>query len=41
VQAAALLTLRWRIVAWLVVIELVLGQDLLGRLLATLQESGT
>jgi hypothetical protein len=36
-KAARLLSLRWRIVAWLVVIELMLGQNLLGRLLAALQ----
>ena len=36
-KAARLLSLRWRIVAWLVVIELMLGQNLLGRLLAVLQ----
>jgi hypothetical protein len=27
------LTLRWRVAGWLLVIELVLGQDLLGRFL--------
>ena len=32
-----LLSLRWRVVTWLVVIELMLGQNLLGRFLATLQ----
>ena len=37
-QAATLLALRWRIVTWLVVIELVLGQNLLGQLLAALHE---
>ena len=37
-QAATLLALRWRIVTWLVVIELVLGQNLLGQVLAFLQE---
>jgi hypothetical protein len=37
--AARLLSLRWRIVAWLVVIELMLGQNLLGRFLAALQGS--
>lgn len=31
------LSLRWRIVTWLVVIELMLGQNLLGRFLAALQ----
>ena len=39
VQATTLLTLRWRIVTWLVVIELVLGQNLLGQVLAVLQGS--
>jgi len=29
-----LLALRWRVVGWLLVIELVLGQDLLGRMVA-------
>lgn len=28
---------RWRVVAWLLVIELVIGQDLLGRLFTTSQ----
>ena len=31
--------LRWRVVTWLVVIELVLGQNLLGQVLALLQGS--
>ena len=35
--AARLLSLRWRILTWLVMIELMLGQNLLGRLLAALQ----
>jgi hypothetical protein len=38
-QAATLLALRWRIITWLVVIELVLGQNLLGHVLAVLQGS--
>ena len=38
-QATTLLALRWRIVTWLVVIELVLGQNLLGQILAMLQGS--
>ena len=38
-QATTMLALRWRIVAWLVVIELVLGQNLLGQVLAMLQGS--
>jgi|GEM_PF-325832 len=39
VQATTMLALRWRIVTWLVVIELVLGQNLLGQVLAMLQGS--
>ena len=38
-QATTLLALRWRIVTWLVVIELILGQNLLGQVLALLQGS--
>jgi hypothetical protein len=38
-QAGNLLAVRWRIVTWLVVIELVLGQNLLGQVLAILQGS--
>ena len=38
VQATTMLALRWRIVTWLVVIEGVLGQNLLGQVLAFLQE---
>ena len=34
---ARLLSLRWRVVTWLVVIELMLGQNLLDRFLAALQ----
>ena len=34
---AQLLTLRWRVVIWLVVIELILGQNLLARFLAAWQ----
>ena len=37
-RATTLLDLRWRIVTWLVLIELVLGQNLLGQVLAFLQE---
>ena len=37
-QTMTLLALRWRIVTWLVVIELVLGQNLLGQVVAVLQE---
>ena len=39
--AAQLLSLRWRIVIWLIVIELMLGQNLLGRFLTTLQGTST
>ena len=39
-QAGNLLAVRWRIVTWLVVIELGLGQNLLGQVLAALQGSG-
>ena len=35
--AARLLSLRWRIVTWLVMIEVILGQNLLGRFLIALQ----
>ena len=35
-QAAKLIAARWRIVTWLVMIELVLGQNLLGQVLAVL-----
>ncbi len=38
-QVTAMLAMRWRIVTWLVVIELVLGQNLLGQVLAVLQGS--
>ncbi len=38
-QQDTLANLRWRIVTWLVVIELVLGQNLLGQVLAVLQGS--
>jgi hypothetical protein len=38
-QATMMLALRWRIVTWLVVIEMVLGQNLLGQVLALLQGS--
>ncbi len=37
--AAQLLSLRWRIVTWLLVIELMLGQNLIGRFLSTIQGS--
>ena len=39
-QANALQALRWRMVTWLVVIELVLGQNLLGQVVAVWQRSG-
>jgi hypothetical protein len=38
-QATTMFALRWRIVTWLVVIELVLGQNLLSQVLAMLQGS--
>ena len=38
-QATTMLALRWHIVTWLVVIEGVLGQNLLGQVLAVLQGS--
>ena len=39
VQQVTLNALRWRIVTWLVVIELVLGQNLFGQIVQILQES--
>lgn len=41
VGAARLLSLHWRIVTWLVVIELMLGQNLLGRFISALQGAST
>ena len=41
VGAAWLLSQRWRIVTWMVVIELVLGQNLLGRFMSALQGTST
>ena len=38
-QATTLKVLRWRVVTWLMVIELVLGQNLLGQVLALLRGS--
>ena len=38
-QATMMLALRWRVVTWLVVIEMVLGQNLLGQVLAVLPGS--
>ena len=38
-QATTIRAQRWRIVTWLMVIELVLGQNLLGQVLAVLQGS--
>ena len=38
-QAIRMTTLRWRSVTWLIVIELVLGQNLFGQVLAVLQGS--
>ena len=39
-RAGNLLAVRWRILTWLLVIELVLGQNLLGQALSVLQGSG-
>ena len=39
--AIRLLSLRWRIVTWLIVIELILGQNLLGRFMFALHGPGT
>ena len=36
-RRAELLAVRWRIIAWLVVIEVVLGQNLLGHFIIALQ----
>ena len=38
-QATMMLALRWRIVTWLMVIEMVLGQNLLGQVLTMLPGS--
>ncbi len=38
--ATRLLALRWRVITWLVLIELLLGQDLPGRFLGALQAVG-
>ena len=38
--AARMRSLRWRAVTWLVVLELMLGQDLPGRFLGALQGTG-
>ena len=38
-QAIIMLALRWRIMTWLMVIELVLGQNLLGQVLTVLPGS--
>lgn len=38
-QRVAMRGQRWRVMAWLVVIELMLGQNLLGQVLAVLQGS--
>ena len=40
-EEAQLLSLRWRIVTWLVVIELMLGQNLLSRFMSALQGAST
>ena len=36
-RRAELLAVRWRIVAWLVVIEVVVGQNLLGQVISAMQ----
>jgi len=41
VGAARLLSLHWRIVTWLIVIELMLGQNLLGRFISALLGTST
>ncbi len=33
-------SLRWRIVVWLLIIELLVGQNLIGRLLSTMDGAG-
>ena len=38
-QRDSLLTLRWRVMGWLLVIELLLGQNLFGRFLAETSKS--
>jgi hypothetical protein len=38
-QATMMLALRWRVVTWLMVIEMVLGQNLLGQVLTVLPGS--
>ena len=38
-QATTMLALHWRVVTWLVVIEMVLGQNLLGQVLTVLPGS--
>ncbi len=38
-EAGQLMSVRWHVVTWLLVIELMLGQNLLGRFLAVLQEA--
>jgi len=40
-RATQLLSLRWRIVSWLIVIELMLGQNLLSRFMSALQGAST
>ena len=40
-EEAQLLSMRWRIVTWLVVIELTLGQNLLSRFMSALQGAST
>jgi hypothetical protein len=36
-RRAELLAVRWRMIAWLVVIELMLGQNLLGYVISAMQ----
>ena len=40
-EEAQLLSMRWRTVTWLVVIELMLGQNLLSRFMSALQGAST
>ena len=39
-RTAQLISVRWRVVTWLVVIELMLGQNILGSFLAEFREAG-
>ena len=40
-EEAQLLSMRWRIVSWLIVIELMLGQNLLSRFMSALHGAST